>query len=52
MIKRDRAMQRKTVQRQIIENAVKNFDIHPTVDEVYAEIRQRSAEDASKAMIC
>jgi len=33
-------MQRNTVQRQIILDTLKKFDIHPTVDELYAEIQK------------
>ena len=43
-------MQRKTVQRQIIADALKNFDIHPTVDEVYAEI-QKNHPSISKTTV-
>jgi len=32
-------MQRNTVQRQIILDAIKNLKIHPTVDEVYEKIK-------------
>ena len=34
-------MQRNTVQRQIILDTIGGFDIHPTVDELYGEIRKR-----------
>ena len=33
-------MQRNTVQRQIIFDMLKQFDIHPTVDELYMEIKK------------
>jgi Fe2+ or Zn2+ uptake regulation protein len=34
-------MYKNTVQRQIIFDIVKNFETHPTVEEVYAEIQKR-----------
>jgi len=33
-------MQRNTIQRQIILDTLKNFDTHPTVDELYLEIQK------------
>jgi Fe2+/Zn2+ uptake regulation proteins len=33
-------MQRKTIQRQIILDTLKNFSTHPTVDELYLEIQK------------
>jgi len=43
-------MQRNTVQRQIIINTLKQFDTHPTVDELYSEI-QKSHPAISKTTI-
>ena len=43
-------MQRNTVQRQIILGTLKQFDTHPTVDELYAEI-QKSHPPISKTTI-
>ena len=43
-------MKRETVQRQIIADALKNFDIHPTVDEVYMEI-QKNHPSIGKATV-
>jgi len=50
MTERVMNMQRNTVQRQIILDTLKKFKIHPTVDELYAEI-QKSHPSISKTTI-